>query len=668
MSKFEAHITPFPFLNTLDNALLRFNNSKIIFSILIVLSIFLTVPSSHFVFAELTPISITVNKDNEITTIPELAFGMNMAIFDRYATDVNLPNGPYTSDLLKDIKPAIVRWPGGTYSDAFHWKGDPGIRITNDYGDTNIIYYAPDITTPDVINEVNGIGSQMMITVNYGTGTAQEAADWVEYSNITHNQHIRYWEIGNETYADGTYSGWNWEPNSRTEKGPTAYGVNALDYISKMKAVDPTIKIGIVLDLTQGNADNGICSATECLKKWNHDVLTAQRVTENGTEILGEKADFVVIHWYPECPKIPNNPWCTDGENDASLLEKVGQIENIVSRLKDQIAEYVPSRPNIPIFVTETNSVSQDPGKQTVSLVNAMFLADSYMAWLKSGVANVDWWVLHAAFEPNNNNSNTLFGDATFGNLGMIASEPYKGISSPTANTPFPPYYGFKMLQILGSAGDKIISSTSQNSLITTHAVKQSNGNIAVLIINKDPTNSYSTTISLPGYNANSSARVYTYDKTNALTVNTAVPIKQSSLTQTNSTFNYTVTPYSLNTLVFAPYVAPTSTPTPTITPSPTAQTTQSPTPTSGPGSVTASSSVTPSPRVSQRSAISSNNPIENFIVNATEHLITPSLRKSGAGVLTKGMNVQQSVLIVIVCVITAALLFILVKRTIRKK
>jgi spore coat protein CotH len=60
-----------------------------------------------------------------------------------------------------------------------------------------------------------------MVTVDYGTGDTigqrdgtgetgpQIAADWVRYANVTHHYNVKYWEIGNEVYGNGTY-GANW--------------------------------------------------------------------------------------------------------------------------------------------------------------------------------------------------------------------------------------------------------------------------------------------------------------------------------------------------------------------------------------------------------------------------------------------------------------------------
>src|SRR5665213_1150992 len=48
-----------------------------------------------------------------------------------------------------------------------------------------------------------------LITVNFGTGTPQEAAAWVYYANVVKGYHVQYWEIGNELMG-------NWEAVSYT--------------------------------------------------------------------------------------------------------------------------------------------------------------------------------------------------------------------------------------------------------------------------------------------------------------------------------------------------------------------------------------------------------------------------------------------------------------------
>ncbi|MBN2035677.1 MAG: T9SS type A sorting domain-containing protein [Chitinispirillaceae bacterium] len=73
-----------------------------------------------------------------------------------------------------------------------------------------------------------------VICVNFGTGTPQEAAQWVYYANRVKNHGIRFWQVGNE--MDGS-----WE-----EAGPVdaaMYAEKFLMFSRAMKAVDSTIKV-----------------------------------------------------------------------------------------------------------------------------------------------------------------------------------------------------------------------------------------------------------------------------------------------------------------------------------------------------------------------------------------------------------------------------------------
>ncbi|GCE24444.1 cellulose-binding domain-containing protein [Dictyobacter kobayashii] len=233
----------------------------------------------------------------------------------------------------------------------------------------------------------------------------------------------------------------------------------------------------------------------------------------------------------------------------------------MTSTLRSKISQYCGSRASqIQIMVTETNSVSYNTGKQTVSLVNALFLADNYMTWLENGVTNVDWWDLHNGASGGNNNSASLYGNAQYGDYGLLSNgtctNTTSNICEPAANTPFPSYYGLQMLSNLGTPGDTIVSAASNQSLVAAHAVKQANGNLAVLLINKDPSNSYTVSLALNGYNAASNATIYTYGE------------QSNSITSTSgSSSSVTIAPYSLTTVVLQPGGVGTPTPTPTSTP-----------------------------------------------------------------------------------------------------
>jgi alpha-L-arabinofuranosidase len=497
---------------------------------------------------------VTVNAGQALGTLSTISKGLNTAVWDNDLLDSS------TGTAIKNIGVGMLRYPGGSTSDVYHWQSNTLVAGQGGLDASN--------TFDAYMSMAQSVGAQPLITVDYGAGTAAEAAGWVQYANkggagyngpvptyaggssTGHTYGVKYWEIGNEVYGDGTY-GADWEYNNNTHSS-AAYANNVVAYSQAMKAVDPTIQIGAVLT-APGNWPDGVTNSASP-EPWNQTVLSTACSSIN----------FAIVHWYPQNP---------GGESDATLLSDTSQIASMVSSVRSELTQYCGSHASaVQIMVTETNSVSSDPGKQTVSIVNALYQTDDYMDWLENGVANVDWWTLH-----NNavagNTSSSLYGNAQYGDYGVLANNTCtsttSGICEPAVNTPFPAYYGLQMLNYLGKAGDTMVSSSSNQSLVDAHAVKQANGDLAVLLINKDPSNSYTVSLALNGYTAGSSATVYTYGE------------NSSSITSASgSASSVTVAPYSLTTIVLTPGSG--VTPTPTNTPTATPTHTPTPTPTVG--------------------------------------------------------------------------------------
>lgn len=469
---------------------------------------------------------VTVNTARSLGKLTTISKGINTAVWDGNLLD------SASATAIKNANVKVLRYPGGSTSDVYHWQSHTTVSGQS---------YANPANTFDAFMQVaQKTDSQPIITANYGSGTPQEAAGWVQYankgghgyngpvptysgaSNTGHRYGIKYWEIGNEIYGNGTY-GASWEYDTHA-MGPSTYATNVAAYSQAMKAVDASVKIGAVLTATGNWPDGQVSSSSP--QPWNDTVLSTACTS----------IDFVIAHWYPQGP---------GAESDAGLLSSTSQITSMTSTLRSEINQYCGSRAShIQIMVTETNSVSYNPGKQTVGLVNALFLDDNYMTWLENGVANVDWWGLHNEASGGNNNSASLYGGAQYGDYGLLSNgsctNATSNICEPAANTPFPSYYGLQMLAKLGKPGNTMVFASSNQSLVAVHAVKQDDGRLAVLLINKDPANSYSVSLALNGYNTATHSTVYTYGE------------QSSSITSTSgsSTDPITIAPYSLTTIV----------------------------------------------------------------------------------------------------------------------
>jgi hypothetical protein len=452
-----------------------------------------------------TKSTVKITVGTTLAKIPAMAFGINTAVWDGDMLDAKVPG------LLTNAGVTAMRYPGGSTSDVYNWQTNSiiGGGFTNANNDFDAF-----------MGLVKSTGATPIITVNYGSNTSDNgggtpafAASWVQYANKTKGYGVKYWEIGNEVYGNGEY-GAHWETDLHSAHDPSTYGTNVAAFASAMKKVDPTIKVGAVLT-APGNWPDGVSP------NWNTNVLTK----------CGTSIDFVIVHWYPQNP---------GSESDSGLLSSTRTIAAMVSGVRSLLATFGGGNAaNIQILVTETNSVSSDPGKQTISVVNSLFIADDIMDWLEKGVTSVDVWALHNGSTAGNTSS-SLFGTSTFGDYGILSNATS---GEPAADTPFPTYYGIQMLTKLGKAGDTMVTSSSSNSLLAVHAVRPASGGLAVLLVNKDPKNKVTATISLSGFTPAGTGTIYTYSETSGV-------IDSVSASSLDSSFNYTAAPYTLTTIV----------------------------------------------------------------------------------------------------------------------
>lgn len=124
-------------------------------------------------------------------------------------------------DALKKLKIPNLRWPGGCFADTYHWKDGIGPKenrptIVNKWwgGTTEDNSFG----THDFLNMCEALGTEPYLSGNVGSGTVQELADWVQYTNFggkspmsdlrkkngrTEPWKVKFWGIGNEAWGCG---------------------------------------------------------------------------------------------------------------------------------------------------------------------------------------------------------------------------------------------------------------------------------------------------------------------------------------------------------------------------------------------------------------------------------------------------------------------------------
>ena len=182
-----------------------------------------------------------------------------------------------TLDVMRQLNPGLIRFPGGCFASFYNWKdaiGEKDSRVPQPswfWGGLN----DNDFGTEEFAMLCNEIGAEMMMCVNLclpqkrkylnskqnawqyinydlpqfadAEQGIRDAADWVAYCNLEEGTHpmadlrvrngfkkpfgARYWEMDNETAR--------W-------LNAEEYANEVVRYSKAMKAVDPTIKIGMV--------------------------------------------------------------------------------------------------------------------------------------------------------------------------------------------------------------------------------------------------------------------------------------------------------------------------------------------------------------------------------------------------------------------------------------
>jgi hypothetical protein len=442
----------------------------------------------------------------------------------------NFTGHPQTAlGFLKEMGLTTLRWPGGSTSDTYHWATDP----TGNAAFRNVATNLP--------------GGQVFITVNYGSGTAAEAAAWVLSANKTNNCGFKYWEVGNECYG-------TWENDTHAvQHDPYIYATNAAAYIQQMKLAYPnfTIKVGVVAvpgeDSYSNNATHFAINPRTHVTHYGWTPVMLNTLTN-----LGIFPDFIIYHFYPQYTSKTWQPNVPD--SDPLLLQVASNWAGDAADLRQQITDYLGAvnGSNIELVCTENNSDSGEMGQQSTSIVNALYLADSAGQLMKTEFNAYVWWDLYngtttdGAFDP------TLYGWRTYGDYGLLNS----------SNARHPTFYAEKLLQSFVRAGDTILNASSDYLLLSTYAARKADGALAMLVINKAPTNVFNAQITLTNFFPWSAATLRSFGiaQDEATRTNSVVPgaqdIATNSFTGAGTSFTTSFPPYSLTLYTFAPAAA----------------------------------------------------------------------------------------------------------------
>lgn len=185
-----------------------------------------------FPVAGMAQSTLKLNPDNASVKISKEIYGhfsehLGTCIYGGIYVGENskIPNiKGYRTDVvnaMKEVKVPVLRWPGGCFADTYHWKDGIGPK-ENRPSIVNVhwggVTEDNSFGTHEFLEFCELIGTEPYLSINVGTGTVQEATEWVEYVTSSNESpmtdlrkkngredpwNVKFWGIGNETWGCG---------------------------------------------------------------------------------------------------------------------------------------------------------------------------------------------------------------------------------------------------------------------------------------------------------------------------------------------------------------------------------------------------------------------------------------------------------------------------------
>lgn len=351
---------------------------------------------------------------------------------------------------------------------------------------------------------------------------------------------IHFWEIGNQVYQNGYYGGAGLEEdahapypansaeNEKARKknaslSPAAYAKNFLEFAHAMKAVDPSIHLGIPLNPSVNGQINR--------QEWTKDLATGKYVNQSSVTVdkdFGFAADwvkgvlpttcsdigFVSVPLYAGDTTEASN-W-KDLDSNKLLTAPQDAMAQTLAAITESVQKVCGQRArNIRMALTEVAPIPWAKVSEPVAV--GLFAADVYLTLAEYGVINVDWSELHSGGFLDDNNK------------------------------PGPAYFGTQLVFALMNFNDVLLGSSSTSPALSVHAAKRKDGSIGIMLINKDEKTATTVKISLKGGSLAAKGARFDYGKTNPPEGNSIVGKAMDGL---GTAFSVPMPPYTATVIL----------------------------------------------------------------------------------------------------------------------
>ena len=393
---------------------------------------------------------------------------------------------------LKALRVPNVRWPGGCFADEYHWRKGIGTRAVTLNPNWGGVVEPNTFGTHEFMDFIDQIGSQAYLSINVGSGTPQEAAEWLEYLTTplpttlqkerAANGHpgpykVPLLGIGNESWDCGG----NMSPEYYLRQF-TIYSRFVRNFNPVQQGNQQMMKIAV-------GPGGGEARWTE----WTDTIMKAWEKRQWSWDMQGlSMHNYTVINW--------GNKFASVGFGEKEydqILKETLKMEDLVTTHSAIMDKYDPQK-KVALVVDEWGSwYAPSPGSNPGFLVQQNSIRDAVLAAL-----NLNIFARHAERVRGANIAQMI-------NVlqAMIMTDKEKMVLTPTYHVfkMYVPFQDATFIPVTFNAG------TYTNGDITLPrvdaiAAKDSSGKLLLGLINVDPNRFVEIEVSINGLNVTSAS------------------------------------------------------------------------------------------------------------------------------------------------------------------
>jgi len=300
--------------------------------------------------------------------------------------DSTIPN---TRGIRKDVVAALqaikvpnVRWPGGCFADEYHWRNGIGpqrvVTLNPNWGG---VIEPNSFGTHEFMDFLDQIGAEAYVSVNVGSGTPREAAEWLEYMTTAQattlakergaNGHpgpykVGYLGIGNESWDCGG----NMTPDYYLSQ-MKIYSRFVRNYNPAQQEKQQMLKIAV-----------GPGGAEPRWTDWTETIMRAYQKHTWSWDIDGlSMHNYTVGHWPPSFASVGF------GETEYSqFLKYTLDMDDLINKHSAIMDKYDPEK-KVALVVDEWGAwYAPSPGSNPGFLVQQNSLRDAILAALNLNI------------------------------------------------------------------------------------------------------------------------------------------------------------------------------------------------------------------------------------------------------------------------------------------